>query len=60
MIDGCNRFQAFYRIVLPLVLPALMAVALFAVTSAWNEFLFAFVFIQSNDARRPCPWAWGA
>jgi multiple sugar transport system permease protein len=27
-----------------------MAVALFAVTNAWNEFLFAFVFIQSNDA----------
>jgi multiple sugar transport system permease protein len=49
-IDGCNRFQAFYRVVLPLVLPALMAVALFAVTGAWNEFLFAFVFTQSNQA----------
>jgi multiple sugar transport system permease protein len=49
-IDGCNRFQAYYRIVLPLTLPALMAVALFSVTSAWNEFLFAFVFIQSNEA----------
>jgi multiple sugar transport system permease protein len=49
-IDGCNRFQAFTRVVLPLVLPALMAVALFAVTGAWNEFLFAFVFTQSNNA----------
>ena len=49
-IDGCNRLQAFYRVVLPLVVPALMAVALFAVTNAWNEFLFAFIFIQSNDA----------
>lgn len=49
-IDGCNRFQAYYRIVLPLTLPALMAVALFSVTNAWNEFLFAFVFIQSNEA----------
>jgi multiple sugar transport system permease protein len=49
-IDGCTTFQAWYRIVLPLVVPALMAVALFAVTNAWNEFLFAFVFIQSNDA----------
>jgi multiple sugar transport system permease protein len=49
-IDGANRFQSWYRIVLPLTLPALMAVALFAVTSAWNEFLFAFVFIQSNNA----------
>lgn len=50
LIDGCNKFQGFYRIVLPLMLPALMAVALFAVTSAYNEFLFAFIFIQSNDA----------
>ena len=50
MIDGCNRFQGFTRVVLPLVLPALMAVALFAVTGAWNEFLFAFVFTQSNDS----------
>ena len=49
LIDGCNRVQAYFRIVLPLVLPALMAVALFALTNAWNEFLFAFVFIQSND-----------
>jgi multiple sugar transport system permease protein len=50
LIDGANKFQAFFRIVLPLVLPALMAVALFAVTSAWNEFLLAFVLIQSNAA----------
>lgn len=49
LIDGCNKFQGFYRIVLPLVVPALMAVALFALTNAWNEFLFAFIFIQSND-----------
>ncbi len=50
LIDGCNRFQAFFRIVLPLVTPALVAVALFAVTGAWNEFLLAFVLIQSNAA----------
>jgi multiple sugar transport system permease protein len=50
LIDGANKFQAFFRIVLPLVLPALMAVALFAVTGAWNEFLLAFVLIQSNAA----------
>ena len=50
LIDGCNKFQAFFRIVLPLVLPALMAVALFAITGAWNEFLLAFVLIQSNAA----------
>ena len=50
LIDGCNKLQAFYRIVLPLVTPALIAVALFAVTGAWNEFTQAFIFIQSNNA----------
>jgi multiple sugar transport system permease protein len=49
-IDGCNKFQAFYRVVLPLVTPALIAVALFAINGSWNEFLFAFVMIQSNAA----------
>jgi ABC-type glycerol-3-phosphate transport system permease component len=50
LIDGCNKFQSFVRIVLPLTLPALVAVALLAVTGSWNEFLYAFVFIQSNEA----------
>jgi multiple sugar transport system permease protein len=50
LIDGCNKFQAFIRIVLPLTMPALVAVAMFAVTQAWNEFLFAFIFITSNTA----------
>jgi multiple sugar transport system permease protein len=49
-IDGCNKFQAFYRVVLPLVMPALVAVALFAINGSWNEFLQAFIFIQSNNA----------
>ena len=49
MIDGCNRFQAFFRVVLPLVRPALLAVAMFAVTQAWNEFLYAFTFIRSAE-----------
>jgi multiple sugar transport system permease protein len=49
LIDGCNRFQAFFRIILPLIRPALLAVALFAVTGAFNEFLMAFVFITSEQ-----------
>jgi multiple sugar transport system permease protein len=50
MIDGCNRFQAFFRIVLPLVAPALVAVAILAITQAWNEFLLAFIFISRDSA----------
>jgi multiple sugar transport system permease protein len=49
MIDGCNRFQTYYKVVLPLVRPALLAVSLFAVTQAWNEFLFAKTFLRSTE-----------
>jgi len=51
MIDGASRFYIFLRIVLPLATPALLAVTLFAFTNAWNEFLFAFVFITSESLR---------
>ncbi len=54
MIDGATRFQAFYKITLPLAKPALLAVALFTFTNAWNEFLFAFVFI-SNEKLKTLP-----
>ncbi len=49
MIDGANRFTAFWRITLPLAMPALLAVTLFAFTNAWNEFLFAFIFLTSES-----------
>ena len=51
LLDGANHFQCFVRIVLPLTLPALLAVALFAVTSAWNEFLLAFVLVAPESSR---------
>lgn len=50
MIDGANHFQTFVRIVLPLTLPALLAVALFSITSSWNEFLLAFVLVQPESS----------
>jgi len=49
LIDGCNRFQVFWRIVLPLTKPALMAIFLFGVTNAWNEYLFAYVLISKQS-----------
>jgi multiple sugar transport system permease protein len=51
MIDGANRLGAFLRITLPLAAPALLSVTLFAFTNAWNEFLFAFVFITSESLK---------
>jgi multiple sugar transport system permease protein len=49
MIDGCTRFQTYYKVVLPLVRPALLAVAMFSVTQAWNEFLYAKTFLRSTE-----------
>ena len=49
LIDGCNRFQVFFKVVLPLTTPALLTVLLFGITQAWNEFMFAFVFIFSES-----------
>lgn len=51
MIDGTGRLGAFWRITLPLAAPALLSVTLFAFTNAWNEFLFAFVFITSEKLK---------
>jgi multiple sugar transport system permease protein len=49
LVDGCTRVQAFRRVVLPLAKPGLLAVALFTLTNAWNEFLLAFVFITKDE-----------
>jgi multiple sugar transport system permease protein len=48
MIDGCNHFQAFWKVVLPLVMPAMMAAAMFSITLAWKEFIFAFIFLSKE------------
>jgi multiple sugar transport system permease protein len=43
LIDGCSYLQALLRVVLPIVLPGLAVVALFAFITTWNEFLFAVI-----------------
>lgn len=50
-IDGASRLYIFWKITLPLAAPAILSVTLFAFTNAWNEFLFAFVFITSESLR---------
>jgi multiple sugar transport system permease protein len=51
MIDGATRLGAFVRVVLPLAAPGVLAAALFAFTQAWNEFLYALVFITDVKLR---------
>lgn len=47
MIDGCTRFGVIWRITLPLSVPALASVGLYVFMIAWNEFLFAFMFLDT-------------
>jgi ABC-type glycerol-3-phosphate transport system permease component len=51
LVDGCSRLQALARIMVPIALPALAVVALFAFTLSWNEFLYALVFIGSDSQK---------
>lgn len=48
-LDGCNQFQVFTKVVLPLSTPAIAVTALFSFLAAWNEFLLALTFNTSND-----------
>ncbi|MEJ2267322.1 MAG: carbohydrate ABC transporter permease [Anaerolineales bacterium] len=49
LIDGCSRFDVIWRITLPLSIPALVSVAIYTFMIAWNEFLYAFIFLNNHD-----------
>jgi multiple sugar transport system permease protein len=51
MVDGTTQLGALFRILLPLSLPGLAAVGIFTFTAAWNELLFALIFITSEEKR---------
>lgn len=51
LIDGCSRFGALMRVVLPMAIPGVIAAALFVFIASWNNFLFAFMFTASEDVR---------
>lgn len=46
MMDGCSRLRVILTITLPLSLPAMASVSLYVFMIAWNEFLFAFMFLD--------------
>jgi N,N'-diacetylchitobiose transport system permease protein len=56
MVDGTTRFGAFVRILLPLVGPGLVATSIFAFIQAWNEFIIAYVFLQSPEKQTLMVW----
>jgi len=48
-IDGAGVFATFWRVYLPLVLPPLIAIGTYAFFFAWNEYLYAVLFLQSEE-----------
>lgn len=48
-IDGCNHFGVYYRIILPLAVPGISAIALFAFVIGWSDFLIASILITSVE-----------
>jgi len=51
MIDGCGKFQTFVRVILPLVLPGLVAVVLYSFILSWNDYQYALILTSSLKAK---------
>lgn len=50
-MDGCSFFGIYWRIILPLSKPALVALSIFAIISTWNDFLWPLIVTNSDDMR---------
>jgi raffinose/stachyose/melibiose transport system permease protein len=50
-IDGCSWFRIFYRIALPLALPAVLSLCILDGVATWNEFILAQIFLRSDELR---------
>lgn len=51
LVDGATRMGAFRDVILPQLLPGIISTALFTFILSWNEYLFALVLVNSDDAR---------
>lgn len=49
LIDGCTRMEVIWRITIPLAVPAIATVALYTFMIAWNEFLYALLFLVESQ-----------
>ena len=51
MVDGCNEFQTFWRIMFPLAQPGIVTAAIFNFIFLWNEYMLALIFIVKSQRR---------
>ena len=56
MVDGSSRVGAFFRILLPLVAPGLVATSVFVFITSWNEFIFAYVLLNDQSKQTITVW----
>ena len=56
-IDGASPLQVYFRIYLPLMAPALVAVGTYALLLAWNEYLYQFLLLSSDKRSMTVPVA---
>lgn len=56
MVDGCNRLQAFVKVIFPLLAPGLMATSLFGFITAWNEFPLVLILNKGNEKQTLPLW----
>lgn len=56
MVDGSSRVGAFVKILLPLVVPGLVATSVFVFITSWNEFIFAYVLLQDQSKETLTVW----
>jgi N,N'-diacetylchitobiose transport system permease protein len=56
MVDGNSRTGAFFKILLPLVAPGLVATSIFAFIQAWNEFIFAYILLSDQQKQTLTIW----
>ena len=55
LIEGCTRFATIWRIIIPLSISAIVTVFIFSFMIAWNEYLFASVFLKSFSQLKTLP-----
>ncbi|NLV58221.1 MAG: carbohydrate ABC transporter permease [Clostridiales bacterium] len=51
MIDGCSRFKAFYKVVVPQLTPAIIATGIQAFILVWNDLMYAKILLSSEENR---------
>jgi multiple sugar transport system permease protein len=53
LVDGASRLTILWRVIMPLSAQGMLAVAVFVIVFAWNEFLFAFIFTSTRAKTAP-------